>query len=292
METSILNEFIILEETNSFSKAAKELQMSQATLSRHIMQLEKEYGVLLFERTTQKMKLTPYGESLVAYAQSILDSEQSFKRDIERISFKKSNHLKIGTVDFPFYYGITSHLAEFKKQHPDASLDVHIESSDLLVEMLKKGHLDLAFLRDIDNCASAFDGFLYCEDYMRIAIPADHPLAGFDSATLAQFSQDTFFKRYKKNSLMDKLFNSMLEKSGFTPHISASEATWEDSAINDLAAVTTCLGGLAENFKGNIHVKVLTLEPKTYANIFLAAPKNNTKSDLAQDFLDYVHSTL
>lgn len=73
METSILNEFLVLEETNSFSKAARQLQISQATLSRHIKQLEDLYGICLFERTTQKIKLTPYGESLVPYARDPRD---------------------------------------------------------------------------------------------------------------------------------------------------------------------------------------------------------------------------
>lgn len=46
LETSILNEFLTLEEANSFSKAARQMQISQATLSRHIRQLEDSYGVL------------------------------------------------------------------------------------------------------------------------------------------------------------------------------------------------------------------------------------------------------
>lgn len=292
METSILNEFLILEETNSFSKAARQLQTSQATLSRHIKQLEDSYGVPLFERTTQKMKLTPYGEALVSYARDILDDERAFKRDIERIHFKKANHLVIGTVDFPFYYGITTQLAEFKKEHPNATLEVHIASTDDLTRMLSTGKVDVAFLRNIMGSAESFDSFFFESDYMRIAVPVNHPLASEESANLQQFSNDVFYHRYRKNSLMNKLISSLFEETHITPKLSVSEGSWEDSVINDLNTVTICMGGLAKNFEGNVHVKVLKLEPETHADIWLAASKENSHTDIATEFMEFVRASI
>ena len=69
---------------------------------------------------------------------------------------------------------------------------------------------------------------------------------------LKDFENDYFHKRYAKNSLMEKLFNKMTADAGFIPKISTSETEWEDSVINDLNSVTTCSGGLAETFRGNI----------------------------------------
>ena len=292
METSILNEFLTLEEANSFSKAARQMQISQATLSRHIRQLEDSYGVLLFERTTQKMKLTPYGEALVAYAKDILDDERSFKRDIERIHFKKANHLVIGTVDFPFYYGITTHLAEFKKSHPNATLEVKIASTDELVQMLNTGKVNVAFMRNIMGSAEVFDSFFYENDSMKIVVPVDHPLAFSKSASLQQFSDDTFYHRYHKDSLMHKFTSALFEEAHISPKLSVSEGSWEDSVINDLGTVTTCMGGLARNFKGNIHVKVLDLEPEIHADIWLAASKENTHTDIAMKFMAFVRAAI
>ena len=292
METSILTEFLTLEETNSFSKTARQLQISQATISRHIKQLEDTYGVPLFERTTQKMKLTPYGEALVAYARDILNDERSFKRDIERIHFKKANHLVIGTVDFPFYYGITTHLAEFKKGHPNATLEVHIASTDELIRMLNTGKVDVAFIRNIMGSAETFDSFFYESDFMRIVVPVDHPLASSKSASLQQFSDDTFYHRYQKNSLMHKFTSALFEEAHITPKLSVSEGSWEDSVINDLGTVTTCMGGLARNFEGNVHVKVLNLEPEIHADIWLAASNENTHTDIAMEFMEFVRASI
>ncbi|WP_304173072.1 LysR family transcriptional regulator [Pseudobutyrivibrio ruminis] len=292
METSIFNEFLILEETNSFSKAAEQLRISQASLSRHIKQLEDEYGMLLFERTTQKMKLTPYGESLVQYARIILEAERSFKREVEKINFQNSNHLVVGCIDYPFYYGITSHLADFKRENPNATLEVMINSTDELVRNLNTGEVDVAFIRNIDNVADKFDSIFYKEDYMHIAVPVKHPLANKKTVSIKEFKTDTFYKRYKKGSYMDSLFSKLASDAGFKPMISASGSSWEDSVINEPNTVTLCNGALAENFRGNVHVKVLDLKEKPEVNIYLATAKNATHSLITDRFFEYVKASL
>lgn len=292
LETSIFNEFLILEETNSFSKAAKQLRISQASLSRHIKQLEDEYGMLLFERTTQKIKLTPYGESLVHYARIILEAERSFKREIEKINFQNSNHLVVGCIDYPFYYGITSHLADFKRENPNATLEVMINSTDELVRNLNTGEVDVAFIRNIDNVADKFDSIFYKEDYMHIAVPVKHHLANKKTVSIKEFKTDTFYKRYKKGSYMDSLFSKLASDAGFKPVFSANGSSWEDSVINEPNTVTLCNGALAENFRGNVHVKVLDLKEKPEVNIYLATAKNATHSLITDRFFEYVKASL
>ena len=288
LETSILNEFLVLEETNSFSKAAKQLRISQASLSRHIKQLEDEYGVPLFERTTQKMKLTSYGQSLKDFATIMLEAERSFKREIEKINFKNSNHLVIGCVDFPFYYGITGVLADFKKEHPNATLEVVIHSTDELVKDLNQGNVDVAFIRNFDTLIDQFDSVFYKEDYLYIAVPAEHPLAYKEKASLDEFQNDTFYNRYAKGSYMNKLLGSLTTESGFAPKISVSSSNWEDSVINDINSITICNGGLANTFRGNMHIKVLELTPRQEVSLYLVTPKNPNRPMIVQQFIDSI----
>lgn len=108
-------------------------------------------GFWLFERTTQKMKLTPYGEALVAYAKDILDDERSFKRDIERIHFKKAESSCNRNRRFSILLWNYNTLAEFKKSHPNATLEVKIASTDELVQMLNTGKVD------VHSCVISWD---------------------------------------------------------------------------------------------------------------------------------------
>jgi len=61
MEISQLKEFVVLAETGNFLEAADLLYSSASSLSKHIKSMETELGVLLFERTTRKVKISKYG---------------------------------------------------------------------------------------------------------------------------------------------------------------------------------------------------------------------------------------
>ena len=61
MQVQMLQEFLVLAETLNFLAAASDLYISQATLSKHIREMEKELGAPLFKRTTRKVELTELG---------------------------------------------------------------------------------------------------------------------------------------------------------------------------------------------------------------------------------------
>ena len=73
MDIDLLQEFIVLAQSETFLKAADILYISQPTLSRHIKNLEEDLGVALFERTTRSSKLSKYGNMLLPYAKQIVD---------------------------------------------------------------------------------------------------------------------------------------------------------------------------------------------------------------------------
>ena len=79
MKIQYICEFTTLARLHSFLKAAEELHISQATLSRHIKRMEEEMGVLLFERTTRHVCLTKEGRIFLSYAIAIQDLYGKFK---------------------------------------------------------------------------------------------------------------------------------------------------------------------------------------------------------------------
>lgn len=287
MQTSILNEFLVLEEQLSFSKAARELGISQATLSKHILSLENEFGAPLFERTTQKVSLTPYGEVFVEHARSIISCESSFRKKVEQIRFQTSSHLVIGTIGNPYFYGITALFASFKKIHPDASIEVHVGSTDELLKMLESGKIDVAFLRNLTDLNCKYQSFFYHNDFLSLIVPANHPKAGKSVVHLSEFSTETFYSRVSKDSLMGQLEAKALREAGFEPIFSSSRGTLEDSVINQGNNLSLANQALANTLAGNIHLSVLTIEPPIHTDIWLAAAREQ-HSDIVQDFFRFV----
>lgn len=288
MNTSFFNEFLMLAEQGSFSLAARELEISQGTLSRHIMQMEEEYGVTLFQRTTQKVSITPYGEALLPHARSVVEGERQYRRTVERLRLKAASRLAIGTVDFPCFYGITSLLADFKKTYPGVVLDVRVGSTDMLLKMLDVGLVDIAFVRNITDLSVKYVTHLYREDLIHAVVPVDHPLAGRRTVQLADFENDTFYFRFPKGSLMDQFYTRLFCCEGFVPKRSANHGNWEDSIINGGNDVSLAASGLSNTLAGNLHVKVLDLEPPIHCDIFAARSRELEPSDVARAFVSFV----
>ena len=79
MNLKQLEAFVQVSESGSFSKAAKELFLTQPTISAHISSLEKELNVRLFIRNTKEVSLSDDGKDLYRYAKQITDLEKAIE---------------------------------------------------------------------------------------------------------------------------------------------------------------------------------------------------------------------
>jgi len=82
MTLRYLEIFLLVCDTKSMTKAARELYLSQPTVSQAIADLEAEYGVRLFERLNHRLYLTASGERLQSYARHILNLSDKIKKEL------------------------------------------------------------------------------------------------------------------------------------------------------------------------------------------------------------------
>lgn len=80
----------------SVSKAAKELGLSQPTLSKYLQEIENELGVALFDRSVMPLKVTPAGEKLIAAGRRIRDIDHQLRKELTEIQTDRHQVLKIG----------------------------------------------------------------------------------------------------------------------------------------------------------------------------------------------------
>ena len=83
MKIEYLRNFIKLVNYKSFSELARDLQISQSTISHQISQLERDFGVILINRSTKKFEITEAGKVLLDYSQKIIDLYDSCVIDLE-----------------------------------------------------------------------------------------------------------------------------------------------------------------------------------------------------------------
>lgn len=147
MEIRNIKTFIKAAETGNFTKTAEELGYSQGTVTLQIKQLEDELGVPLFNRTGKRIELSEKGREFMNYAYSIVKTEAEARSAMEEKSEIKGM-LTVGMIESvaSFYY--KEIIEQFVRKYPEAKLIVKIATTVELMDMLKKGMLDVIVIYD------------------------------------------------------------------------------------------------------------------------------------------------
>lgn len=222
-------EYVIsLAETGNFSTSAKELFISQPSLSQSIRSLENELGVILFKRTIGQQVLTDAGKLFVCSAHQMLNLQKDLLRQIDDVRNTLSGHVSVG---MPVMYGTTlipKILPTFYHLYPGIQISVEEKPIKELELLLSKGKIDimlahLPLAENIQVCTVLKD------ERILVATSAHHPLrslistlpqdfAQIPSVALARFQEDTFVyldKGRRLRGLADELF----AEAGFQPKI-------------------------------------------------------------------------
>lgn len=133
--------FAKVAETGSFVRAAEQLGLSQATVSKAITRLEQRIKTMLFHRTSRSMSLTESGLNALSYANRILEEGIAVEAELLELSSSVCGHLRVAA---PMSFGL-SHVApalpDFMKQYPEVSLELDFDDA---ITDLVQGRFDLA----------------------------------------------------------------------------------------------------------------------------------------------------
>jgi len=123
----------------NFSKASKELNLTQPTISNHIKILEEELDLKLFERLGRTISATKQAEVLYEHAMEIIESADILKKAIKATSEDTTGRLIIGASTIPGEYILPEIIFKFRKIYPSVSFDVEISDSGETIERVS-GH--------------------------------------------------------------------------------------------------------------------------------------------------------
>jgi DNA-binding transcriptional LysR family regulator len=143
IEIRQLQSFKTVAELNSFTKAAKTLQYSQASITAHIQQLEDEIGSPLFDRLGKQIQLTVMGKELYLYVVELLTVYSKIKHISSNDNTIKGE-IRIGASESMTVYKLGSVISKYKKDYPEVTFSLINDNCTPLRDRLHSGELDIA----------------------------------------------------------------------------------------------------------------------------------------------------
>jgi DNA-binding transcriptional LysR family regulator len=168
MDFVLLKSFIAVAEEKSFSSAAKNLFISQQTLSKQIAKLEEDLGTTLFIRS-RPLALTPDGGHLLPIAKEILQLKQQFEESSSR-SFAGSHYIHLGIEHTIARAILPRVLPSFLREHPDTFLKLSEESPDVMQKSISYDGVDLV-IGSLGSVPEKFEAIPLCRKDHLLVVP-------------------------------------------------------------------------------------------------------------------------
>ncbi|MFX1277480.1 MAG: LysR substrate-binding domain-containing protein [Promethearchaeota archaeon] len=177
MNIEYFRNFIKLTQYKSFSELAMDLSISQSTLSHQISQLEKDFGVILIDRTTKKFELTEAGNVFLKHATDIISLFDSCKQAISKFKNQIVEEIIISASTIPGSHILPKYIADFRNKNPNVNFKILINNSQKSIENLKKNLADFAGIGSfMSNDETKFDYIEIGQDEFKFICSPTHEL--------------------------------------------------------------------------------------------------------------------
>ena len=159
----------------SFTNAAEELHMTQPAVTFQVRQLEEYFNTRLFDRTHNKVSLTPAGERVSEFAERIFDLYSEMENSVRDLTGEISGALTIGASTTIAEYMLPALLGEFKNRYPDINLRLKVSNSEGIVSMVEHNVIDLGVVESAVSNKNLIVEVCHDDQLVLIAAP-DHDL--------------------------------------------------------------------------------------------------------------------
>lgn len=176
MNIKDLRYLVAVAEHGHFGKAAEACHVSQPALSMQIMKLEAYLGIKLLERTNKSVLLTDHGVMLVQRAKHILAQVDEMREIAKSAKDPFTGELKIGVFPTLAPYFLPIIMPQLSKVYPNLKFYLVEEQTTFLIEKLKSGKIDAAFLATPIPEKNVSASLLFEEEFL-LAVSPMHPLA-------------------------------------------------------------------------------------------------------------------
>ena len=219
--------FIAVAECGSMNTAARELFLSQPTISQAIRELEEYYGTRLFDRLSRRLHITPAGQELLNHAYPLVSQFDQLEHHM--LEGSKKDIIRIGSTITVGSCLTSNILNDFQDALPDTETYTFIANTHIIEEKLLRSELDIALVEgEIHHPDLVMVPSI--QDFLVLGCAQDHPFAARDEIRVRELEGQKFIMR-EQGSGTRALFDKFIKRHNLNIRISW-EATCPDAFRN------------------------------------------------------------
>lgn len=274
-------------EEKSMTVAANKLFMTQPSVSQAIKELESYYGVILFERLSNKLYITEAGKKLYEYVIHIIKLFDESKDNVKGNALKKKliigANYTVGTVL------IHKYIEKYKSLYPDSEIMVFVNKDAILAEMLRKNELDLALMEE-NNQPDLIEDFFH-EDRIAVIANPEHHLFAKKEVTASDIVNEHLLLREKGVGVRN-LFELRINQAGLSvkPYWESTSTTALINAAVNKIGIAVLSYQLVKNHIASGSLKELKVKDMDFSRkLTIAYHKNKFLTSTMKDFMKICH---
>ncbi len=210
-----LRYFLAVARTGGFTPAAREMNVTQPTVSSGIGELERSLGVQLFNRDSRHVDLTMEGRLLMNYALQVEDLLGEVKEKLERRELVPGDGFRFGAIDAAVIYLLPDILKRYMRDHPGVELSAQVAPSRYLVEDLLTNRSEFAVI-SLPYTHPKIETVPLYRDQMPLVVARDHSFVGRKAVTLAEVVKEPLLL-FHADSVSRKIVDEKLAEVGLAP---------------------------------------------------------------------------
>lgn len=274
MTLTELRYIVMLARERHFGHAAEKCHVSQPTLSVALKKVEQRHGVLLFERSSAEVRLTPIGQQVAAQAERVLEEFGKLKEIAAQGQDPLVGPLRLGVIYTIAPYLLPRLIPALHQRAPLMPMYLQENFTVSLAEQLRRGDLDVIVVALPFSEPGIVSLPVYDEPF-RVALPAGHPLASQQAIEPDQVAAENLLLLGNGNCFRDQVVQAC-------PHLSAPggvEGAMEGSSLETVRHMVASGAGMsvvpasaAESWPQNdalLHLRPFT-DPAPFRRVVIA----------------------
>lgn len=295
MDIKQLNYFVSVVDYDGFSNAARNLFITQPTLSQSIKKLEAELNTPLLTQSSNGIRLTEAGKILYDRSLPILSKFEAMIQEIKQLQEPTKETIRVGLPTL-FAMQLMPIFSKFMISHPTVELTLFQGGSYDLQKKLANKQLDVGILSfpkyeatiTLEPIQGTLNGYNVC-----VVMHKDHPLATQSSVLFKDLVNYTF-SSWTSDFMLGRLLIERTQELGYTPQILYSDNNWEVLLSSVKTLDTICLmASEYQAYSSDENIAWIPLEDKkNFFPIGIGTNPEQTSSQQTHELIQFIQKQL